>query len=444
MKHPMSSYLLAFAAGHFTSYPGESKSGVPLYWYLPKDLALEATTTFQDSREIFAYLEEELKAPYPWGNYKQVPLQEFMYAGMENTGTTFFSDRYLTDSISVADRDYFNVNAHELAHQWFGNLVTEEDGKSHWLHEGFATYYAYKAEMEIRDAEAVWWHLWDTARALEDQVKKGEGKALTDPQAGSLIFYEKGAWALFALEEFLGTPDFKKGITAFLSYYAYSNASIEEFLSRMEETTGKPLNDFRSLWLDSPNFPQEWVEHFVKGKSPSLRYFLSLDSSKTTGAEGRKGFTFSDHWNAFDQPQYRAGLVSRYGRELTLEDYRLVFESNAPKVNAAALAALGTLPVWARDWAIGLLDAPSYDLREQALFAIWSAFPVERHRVLDYTRENGSFKSDTFRQLWWALSVYTEGYATESEQLDYIAQLQSSTAPGQAIESRQNGYQLLE
>lgn len=444
MEKPMSSYLLAFAAGHFNGRAGQSASGIPLYWYLPKGKSFEGTTTYQNSIEIFDYLENALGVPYPWKNYKQVPLQEFMYAGMENTGTTFFSDRYLTDSISQSDRDYFNVNAHELAHQWFGNLVTEEDGRSHWLHEGFATFYAYKAEMEIRDAQAVWWRLFETARQLEFQAEQGEGKALTDPDAGSLIFYEKGAWALFALEEAMGAADFRKGITAFLKEYAFRNANIEEFLSVMEEATGKSLDGFKLKWLDAVGFPIEWAEGFLGLQSPSIAYYLSLDSVGSNNDQGVNNKVFSQAWNAFDQPAYRAQLITKYKKELSPEDFELVFQSSNPKVNASALAALGTLPEWPLNWATGLLDASSYDLREQALLAIWSAFPNERSELLEYTRKNGSFESETFQQLWWVLSVYTAGYVSQSQQMDYIENLQLSTVPGQPIEVRQNGYALLE
>ncbi|SFR47768.1 aminopeptidase N [Robiginitalea myxolifaciens] len=444
MEKPMSSYLLAFAAGHFNRRAGQSASGIPLYWYLPKGKSFEGTTTYQNSIEIFDYLENALGVPYPWKNYKQVPLQEFMYAGMENTGTTFFSDRYLTDSISRSDRDYFNVNAHELAHQWFGNLVTEEDGRSHWLHEGFATFYAYKAEMEIRDAQAVWWRLFETARQLEFQAEKGEGKALTDPDAGSLIFYEKGAWALFALEEAVGSADFRKGITAFLKQYAFRNANIEEFLSVMEEASGKPLDGFKLQWLDSEGFPMEWAENYLAQQSPSVSYYLSLDRTGTNSNQDANNTGFSQAWNTFDLPAYRAQLIGKYKMELTPADYELVFQSSNPKVNASALAALGTLPEWSLKWATGLLNASSYDLREQALFAIWVAFPLERNNILNYTRNNGSLNSETFQQLWWVLSVYTAGYVSQSEQMDYIQNLQFSTAPGQPIEVRQNGYALLE
>ena len=99
-----------------------------------------------ENNRVFGYSNDELKkeigVKYPWGNYKQVPVRDFLYAGMENTSATTFSSRYVVDAVGFNDRKYTNVNAHELAHQWFGDLVTAESSKHHWLQEGFATYYA--------------------------------------------------------------------------------------------------------------------------------------------------------------------------------------------------------------------------------------------------------------------------------------------------------------
>lgn len=138
MQNPMSSYLLAFAVGKYQKQELTSNSGVAIEnFYLPKD-SVRVGPTYRYTQEIFNFLENEIGVAYPWQNYKQIPVRDFLYAGMENTGTTIFSDGYVIDSTAFVDKNYVNVNAHELAHQWFGNLVTEKDGNHHWLHEGFA------------------------------------------------------------------------------------------------------------------------------------------------------------------------------------------------------------------------------------------------------------------------------------------------------------------
>ncbi|MGB5355721.1 MAG: M1 family aminopeptidase, partial [Eudoraea sp.] len=133
MLKPMSSYLLAFAIGRYNNIKIESTAGVPIeLYYYPED-SLKVEPTYRYSGRIFDYLTKEVGFSYPWQNYKQVPVHDFLYAGMENTGATIFSDNYVIDSISFIDRNYVNINAHELADQWFGNMVTEVDASHHWL-----------------------------------------------------------------------------------------------------------------------------------------------------------------------------------------------------------------------------------------------------------------------------------------------------------------------
>ncbi|MGA9239946.1 M1 family metallopeptidase, partial [Robiginitalea sp.] len=246
MTQPMSSYLLAFAIGRYEYLDRPAPSGVPLKLYYPQGEQDRAHWTYLYTEEIFDFLETEIGVPYPWKDYKQVPVSDFLYAGMENTGATFFSDRYLVDSIGYNDENYVNINAHELAHQWFGNLVTEKDAAHHWLHEGFATFYAYRAEESLFGSGYVHWKLYETARVLEEMDENNKGEALTDAGAGSLTFYEKGAWALFLLRDTLGADLFDKGVLLFLTDNAYSNAGIPDFLKALETVSGSSLSEFRS------------------------------------------------------------------------------------------------------------------------------------------------------------------------------------------------------
>ena len=149
MLKPMSSYLVALVVGEYSKKVEISKSGIPLeMYYYPED-SLKAEPTYRYTKEVFDFLEEEIGVAYPWQNYKQVPVHDFLYAGMENTSCTIFSDAFMIDNTAFIDKNYVNVNAHELAHQWFGDLVTETSGTHHWLQEGFATYYALLAERDM-------------------------------------------------------------------------------------------------------------------------------------------------------------------------------------------------------------------------------------------------------------------------------------------------------
>ena len=167
MKKPMSSYLLMLAIGKYGQQKQLSHSGIALeMYYEPKDKE-KFEPTYRYSKKMFDFLEKEIGVKYPWEIYKQTPVRDFLYAGMENTSSTLFSTRYVVDSIGFADRNYTNVNAHELAHQWFGDLVTAESSKHHWLQEGFATYYALLAEREIYGEDYFYSKLYESAQQLK-------------------------------------------------------------------------------------------------------------------------------------------------------------------------------------------------------------------------------------------------------------------------------------
>ena len=149
MNQPMPSYLLALVVGDYSYTLEESRSGVPLYNYYHKKDSMFVEPTYRFSKVIFDTLESEIGIAFPWELYRQVPVHDFMYAGMENTTLTIFSDTYLRPKEDFDFTNYVNVNAHELAHQWFGDMVTATSGTHHWLQEGFATYYALLAEKAI-------------------------------------------------------------------------------------------------------------------------------------------------------------------------------------------------------------------------------------------------------------------------------------------------------
>ncbi|HLU80782.1 MAG TPA: M1 family metallopeptidase, partial [Flavobacteriaceae bacterium] len=212
MEKPMSSYLVALAIGDFQYKTIYSQSDIPIKLFYEAKDSLKVETTYLHSGEIFDFLEKEIGVDFPWKIYKQVPVRDFLYAGMENTTLTIFSEAFVIDSVAFIDRNYVNVNAHELAHQWFGNLVTEKSSTHHWLQEGFATYYALLAEKEIFGDDYFYFKLYQSAESLKARSDKGEGEAVLNPKAGSLTFYQKGAWALHILREKIGAEAFREAV----------------------------------------------------------------------------------------------------------------------------------------------------------------------------------------------------------------------------------------
>ncbi|WP_350288403.1 M1 family metallopeptidase [uncultured Croceitalea sp.] len=446
MTKPMSSYLAAFVIGDFAKKELTASSGVPLeLYYEPKD-SLKVEPTYRYTKEIFDFLEQEIGVPYPWQNYKQVPVQDFLYAGMENTGTTIFSNTYMIDATAFVDKNYVNVNAHELAHQWFGNLVTEENGKHHWLHEGFATYYAYLTEKELFGEEHFYWKLYDTAKTLHNLSENGGGEALTNPNANSLTFYEKGAWALVLLRERVGDKAFRKGIKKYLEKHQFKNVTISDFLVGIEAASNQNLDDFREKWLESEVFP--WVEVKEKLKKESKSLALVFEMEEEFRRIKSDDIDYEAYWNRTNSNYFKQYLINKHHRILPITLINQAFLSKDIKVRQALATSLYSISA-PRKSTIELtskfetlLNDTSYTTIENTLIKLWSTFPEKRQAYLSKTGHIIGFPNKNVRLLWLTLVLLTEDYRPDKKQ-DYYLELNSYTSPENHFEVRQLAFQYL-
>ncbi|WP_282055017.1 M1 family metallopeptidase [Maribacter luteus] len=441
MQNPMSSYLLAFVIGQYDKQELISENGLPIEnYYYPKD-SLKVEPTYRYTKKIFDFLENEIGKPYPWKNYKQIPVKDFLYAGMENTGTTIFSDAFMIDSVAFIDKNYVNVNAHELAHQWFGNLVTEKDGQHHWLHEGFATYYAYLTEKEIFGDDYFYWKLYDTAQQLNERSKADKGEALTDPKASSLTFYEKGAWALVMLRNEIGDVAFKKGIKNYLEKYQFQNATIDDFLGEMELAANLDLGPFKRLWLSSSVFPIEKVTDYLSENSSSVGAFIQLKWDLTTSLKNKKDI-IDKYWKESDNEEFKARLVSKYHKQLSSDIIKSAFDSKSIKIRQALVLTSARIPIDFKMKYESLLEDKSYITMESALYRLWISFPQDRHRYLDKTKGIIGLPNKNVRLLWLLLASLTKDYDNDSKE-GYLDELHGYTSPGYSMEIRQGAFGII-
>jgi len=441
MEKPMSSYLLAITAGKFQKTESKSASGIPLRLYYYPDAASEVEPTYRYTKEIFDFLEAETGVSYPWGDYKQVPVRDFLYAGMENTGLTIFSDSFLTDSLGFKDRNYVNVNAHEMAHQWFGNLVTEVSGKHHWLQEGFATYYAYLSEKHLFGEDHYYWLLFQTYSQLKTLSEEGKGERLTDPAASSLTFYEKGAWALHMLSEEVGAKAFKAAVKAYLLKYQFKNATIDNFLVEVEQSSGKDLSSFKNRWLDSPVFPiEETVTSLQKNNFAKKMLEFENGTAPELNSADFKPFMFSDMY--YPARQQFVFEVLQKQQPIKQEVIKTVLDSKDVHLRQALAIGIDTIPPSMKIGFEGLLHDPSYTTIENALFKLWNTFPENRFTYLDQTKNIIGFSNHNIRILWLALAMITPGYSKVGN-MDFYKELTSYTGSDQNIETRQNAFQFM-
>jgi aminopeptidase N len=234
--------------------------------------------TYRYSKTIFDFFEKEIGIKYPWEVYKQVPVRDFLYAGMENTSATVFSRDFVVDEIGFNDKNYVNVNAHELAHQWFGDLITAQSGKHHWLQEGFATYYALLAEKEVFGDDYFYKKLYDTFIQLRNASKTDSIPILSE-KASTLSYYQKGAWVLFILREEIGSKIFQKAVINYLNKYSLKNVTTEDFLNQIRKISKYDCEAFRKKWLENPKFDYDYAIQLLS-KNNSIKTLLDIKRMK--------------------------------------------------------------------------------------------------------------------------------------------------------------------
>lgn len=256
MQKPHSSYLVMIAIGDYGIDSVMTSSGTPIRNWYYNSTPEKMEPTFRGTTELMEFLESYTGVSYPWESYSQVPVHDFLYGAMENTTATIFSDKFYVDSVEFAMANYVYVNAHEMAHQWFGNLVTAGSSEAHWLHEGFATYLHTLWQGEyLGDEEGIL--LAESNRQTALQAGKADDFPITDSRAGSSRHYMKAATVLRMLHDEVGEDCFKATIKHFLEKHAYKTIYTHDFLRSFHEVCGESMNTFFNQWV-------------YKGREPSI------------------------------------------------------------------------------------------------------------------------------------------------------------------------------
>ncbi|MFS4481764.1 M1 family metallopeptidase [Hyunsoonleella sp. 2307UL5-6] len=431
MKHPMPSYLVALAIGKYNKNVEYSKSGVPLeMYYYPED-TLKFEPTYRYTKQLFDVLEKEIGVPYPWQNYKMVPVKDFLYAGMENTSLNIYSDSFVVDSIAFIDKNFVNINAHELAHQWFGDMVTATSGTHHWLQEGFATYYALLAEKEIFGDDYYYWQLYEYAQELKAQDKAGQSTSLLDSKSSSTTFYKKGAWVLHLLREQVGDNAFRKAVKNYLKKHRFKNVETDDFISEVEQASGESLDEFVAKWLTSSELEYHDMEGFFFLTSIPYKGYIQLECDTNEAACFK-------YLKSFDNSFLKSEVIKNLKGNIP----KSIFNSKDLKVRQAIASSLVDIPSELKEDYESLLNDKSYITIETALFNLWVNFPEDRFKYLNQTKDIIGFNDKNVRTLWLTLALVTEGFQPENKSR-YFQELTEYTSPKYGFEVRQKAFQYL-
>lgn len=290
---PIASWLYAIGVARFDAHHAGSVEGVPLQtWAFPQDRAAARKLFEETSRRAMEFFSDRV-GPYPYEKLANVQVSGFS-GGMENATVIFYGEKGVAAGRGPV--------VHEVAHQWFGNSVTERDWDDVWLSEGFATYFAhlYREHYEGRDAfvdglERSRTTVLQTAQMLPEAAVVHDNLSDMDRVLNRLV-YDKGGWVLHMLRREVGDEAFWRGIREYYRRYRDSNASTDDFRQVMEQVSGRPLQWFFMQWLTRSGNPvvdvtwrydagRKAVHVTVRQTQPGAPYVLPIDVSIVAGAE---------------------------------------------------------------------------------------------------------------------------------------------------------------
>jgi len=259
---PHVNYLITLVAGHFKRIEEKHGDLSMSFWTAPSDFA-NAANSFRYTKECMEYFEEEIGVPYPWAKYDQITVQDFHWGGMENTSQTTLNASTLFSSETENIRSSQGLMAHELAHQWFGDLVTCKDWSQLWLNEGFATYYTHLFAGHKDGIDEMRYGLYRDRKSLTG--RGGDTTAMVNRKYNSpeemfrkygFMSYSKGSWVLHMLRSQLGPELFRKSVKTYLERHKHGNVVTEDLRSIIEEISGQSFDRFFDQYVFHAHHPE--------------------------------------------------------------------------------------------------------------------------------------------------------------------------------------------
>ncbi|MFV0129876.1 aminopeptidase N [Streptomyces sp. HMX112] len=392
----VSTYVTALIVGPYHSVHSRyEKDGqvVPLGIYCRPSLAeyLDAEAIFEVTRQGFDWFQEKFDYAYPFAKYDQLFVPEFNAGAMENAGAVTIRDQYVFRS-KVTDAAYetrAETILHELAHMWFGDLVTMEWWNDLWLNESFATFTSIACQADAPGSR--WPHSWTTfANSMKTWAYRQDQLPSTHPimaEIGDLddvlvnfdgITYAKGASVLKQLVAYVGEDEFFRGVQAYFKRHAFGNTRLSDLLGALEETSGRDLKTWSKAWLETAGINVLRPEISVDADGVITSFAVRQEApALPAGAKGEP--TLRPHRIAIGLYEHRDGSLVRTDRiELDVE--------------AAGLTAVDAL-VGRRRPAVVLLNDDDLS---------YAKVRLDEESLRTVTQHLGDFTESLPRALCWA------------------------------------------
>ncbi len=288
---PHSTYLMTMVVGPFaeTAQGKAGQTGVPVFYYVLPGRESDGERSFGKTPQMIERFEERIGTPYPYARYSQIAVSDFIFGGMENTSATTQTDRTLHDATAALDFSSDPLVAHELAHQWFGDLLTCRDWSHAWLNEGFATFMeAVWREVDLGYDE----YLYDIFECLSTYFKEDADRYRRPIVCNTYIvpieifdrhLYQKGAAVLHMLRGELGEARFWRSVARYVRDNAQRSVETIDFVRAIENATGRNLRGFFNRWVFNEGHPK--LEVRMAWDAARKVATVAIDQTQTTDAE---------------------------------------------------------------------------------------------------------------------------------------------------------------
>jgi len=259
---PQPAYLLTLVVGPFVELRDRAeKTGVDVYAFTAPGREADARRSFARTGAMIDHFSEKIGLPYPHARYSQITVPEFIFGGMENTSATTLTDLTLLDERAALDHDVDGLVSHELAHQWWGDLLTCREWSEAWLNEGFATYFEYvwrehakgrdEADLELLvDADG---YLNEAGRYQRPVVCRQYDEPI---HLFDAHLYEKGGRVLHMLRHELGDAAFWRAIALYARKHAHGSVETRDLARAIEEATGRNVDELLDRWIARAGHPE--------------------------------------------------------------------------------------------------------------------------------------------------------------------------------------------
>ncbi len=257
-SQPHVSYLVTLVVGEF-EIGRETWGDVPVLYYVPPNRAADTQRTFGRTKEMMTFFSERFGIDYPWTKYAQIVVEQFIAGGMENTGATTLYSKVMHDERAMLDSTPDRLIAHELGHQWWGDLVTCKDWSHLWLNEGFATFCELMWEEHKNGVDAHDYMLYNKSKAARSAGPRKRPVVDYHYENPSTMFdsraYPKGGWVLHMLRRQLGDDLFYTGLQKYGNKFRMQTAETSDLRKVLEQHTGRSLERFFYDWTARPGHP---------------------------------------------------------------------------------------------------------------------------------------------------------------------------------------------